>query len=173
MASTPQRGPGMGLPLAPLAGNNSVRALPAGSFHNPPAGQYILTPGPYTLVEYLDPVSGLWRGQNPLMGGPQYISTDGQNVRICNRTGTALGAFVTNVGSGYTSVPAVTAGGSGGSTWLAILGGAINSTVTITTAGAGYNYAPTLIISAAACRGRSGDRDLHHLGGRDQRGDGG
>lgn len=153
MATTPQRGPGIGLPLAPMAGNNGVRSLPAGSFHAVPPGQWYITPGPYCLLEWLDPVSGLWRGQNPLVGGAHYISSDGQNFRVGNRTGTALGAYVTNVGSGYTSAPTVTSNGSGGSLWKAIVGGAINATVAITTAGAGYNYAPQLIIGAPPAGG--------------------
>lgn len=147
MTTTAQRGPGMPLPLPPLTGLNNVRSLPAATFHIIPAGQYLFQPGPYTFLEFLDPITQVWRQASPLCMQPAIIAVDGVNFRIANRSGCPVGAFITNVGSAYTSAPVVTAS-AGASTWRAVVGGAINSTVTITTAGAGYNYAPQLIISA-------------------------
>lgn len=110
-----------------------------------PSGQYWAHLGPYTSVEWYDSGAGLWRVQDSPIGQSRYIVSDGTNWRLINRTGCPNGAIVTNLGSGYTSVPTVTAS-AGGSLWRAIVGGSINTTVTVTTAGA-YNYVPTLIFS--------------------------
>ena len=60
-----------------------------------------------------------------------------------------MGAIMTALGSGYTSVPTVVeATTSGGSLWQAIVGGAINTTVTVTTGGS-YNYVPTIVFPRA------------------------
>lgn len=148
MAATPQRGAGIGLPLLNLAGSQNARGIAAGSVHTCPAGNYYFFPGAYTVLEYLDPITGLWRGVQPYSMAPNYIVSDGANFRISNRSGTPVGAVVTAVGSGYTSTPVVTAGGTGGSIWQAIVGGAINTTLVVGTAGVGYNYPPNIIISA-------------------------
>ena len=110
-----------------------------------PSGQYWAQLGPYSAVEWYDSNAGLWRVQNA-PGTSGYLVADGTNWRLINRTGCPVGALVTNNGSGYTSAPTVTAS-AGGSTWKAIVGGAINTTVTVTTAGA-YNYVPNLLFSA-------------------------
>ena len=146
MAITPQRGPGMLLPTFGLSGLNNQRAIPAGQIHTLPPGQFIVTPGPYSFVQTLDPISGLWQNISIFQNGPQLVSSDGQNFRIANLTGCCVGALVTNVGSGYTSVPTVTTTGT--AKFQAMVGGAISGTVTITTAGTGWNYAPQLVFAA-------------------------
>ena len=104
-------------------------------------------------------------------------TSDGTNFRLANLTGTVVGASVTNAGSGYTngiyfptaallaqsgnqvngfvgtgiaSAPTCTFA-AGGGTVLAqgtvIVGGAINSTIAITSGGSSYTLPPTLIIS--------------------------
>ena len=110
-----------------------------------PSGQYWAQVGSYTNVEWYDSNAGLWRVQNYAASPSRYIVSDGTNWRLINRTGCPVGAVITNVGSAYTSAPTVTAS-SGGSVWKAIVGGAINTTVTVTTGGA-YNYVPNLIFS--------------------------
>jgi hypothetical protein len=110
-----------------------------------PSGQYWLDLGRYTTVEWYHSSAGLWVPQDSPIGISRYIVADGTNWRLINRTGCPTAAVITNVGSGYTSAPTVTAS-SGGSLWRAIVGGAINTTVTVTTAGT-YNYIPTLIFS--------------------------
>ena len=85
------------------------------------------------------------------LGISRYIVADGTNWRLINRTGCPTAAVITNVGSGYTSAPTVTAS-AGGSLWKAIVGGAINTTVTVTTAGT-YNYVPTIVFSAPPAGG--------------------
>ena len=151
MASTPQRGPGMLLPLAPLAGNQNRRAIAAGETHNLPGGQFVVTPGPYVFLQELDPISGLYVNLPTWPNTPHFISSDGQNFRLANLTGCCLGALLTNCGSGYTSAPTVTTTGT--AKFAAQVGGAISGTVTITAAGVGYNYAPQLIFSAPPAGG--------------------
>lgn len=131
--------------LSTAGGINQVD-LPAGAIFILPAGQYQLTPGPYTQYQVKDPITGLWRSQATFGSSPLVAWGDAANTRLVNLTGCAVGGFITNVGSGYTSAPVVTAS-AGASAWTAIVGGAINATVTITNAGAGYNYPPLLFIS--------------------------
>lgn len=159
MAVTRQAGPGMLLPPSFPAYNAAPRtgatqyplqaagplSLPAGASELIPAGQFTVQLGPYSFLQVKDPVSSTWRTLGTATHDTKCVLSDGQNFRIANLSGCAVGAFITNVGSGYTSTPTVTAS-AGGSTWRAIVGGAINSTVTITTAGSGYTYAPILLI---------------------------
>jgi len=153
MAITPMRGAGVGLPFSPglvtpytgpVFGNEVW--LPAGTTYYIPAGQWLITPGPYTFIQFLDPITGIWRNFPNAGNTPTTISSDGVNFRLANMTGFAIGAVVTNSGSSYTSAPTVTAS-SGGSTWKAIVGGAISTTITTVTAGAGYNYIPVVVVS--------------------------
>jgi hypothetical protein len=96
-------------------------------------------------VEVLDPITGLWMQIATQANAPVSINSDGQNIRISNRTGTPVGALLTSNGTGYTAAPTVVPS-AGGSTWTAIIGGAI--TVSVVSGGAGYNYQPTLIVQA-------------------------
>lgn len=161
MAATRQGGPGLNLPLqnpvqAPVTATNLTGftdlgagqlSLGAGGTQLVPAGNWIISPGPYTQLQVKDPRTQAWRGVGTFgNGGAHCVASDGGNLRLANISGCAVGAFITNVGSAYTSAPVVAAS-AGGSAWTAIVGGAINSTVTITTAGLGYTYAPTLVVS--------------------------
>ena len=117
-----------------------------------PAGWYSLKLGKYTCLQEYDPIAGFWRtigGTGTSDGNVTYVKSDGVNYRLANLTGCAVGALITNAGSGYTSAPVVTAS-AGGSIWRAIVGGAINTTVTVTNSGSGYTYAPTVTFSAPA-----------------------
>lgn len=161
MTTTRQAGPGMTLPAVfptyntganipggiPQYANQAAGpiSLPAGASELIPAGQFMVQPGPYSFLQAKDPVTGTWCTLGTATHGARTILSDGQNFRIANLSGCAVGAFITNVGSGYTSAPTVSAS-AGASTWQAIVGGAINSTVTITAAGSGYTYAPILLI---------------------------
>lgn len=141
---------GLGLNLA-YQGFNEL-ALTAGGVYVIPSGGYFVTPGPYTFVQATDPITGKWRSiaQTPNTG--RFVQSDGVNVRLANLTGCALGAFITNEGSGYTSAPAVAAS-AGSSSWTAIVGGAVSGTVTITAAGTSYAYPPVLTIAAPPAGG--------------------
>jgi hypothetical protein len=138
--------------------------LPTGGLYVLPPGQYMIQPGQYTFVQAFDYVSQIWRNMNtPVIGNPsQLVTSDGFSVRLANLTGTVVGALVTNGGTGYTNgiyPPAAQLGtlaapkatvAAGGGTNLALLnvivGGVINTTVTITAGGKNYLYPPTLII---------------------------
>lgn len=120
-------------------------------------GQYVLSLGLYSALQVYDPVLNFWR---TVMTGYPYnmttVSSDGQNWRILNATGTPVAALITNNGTAYTngfygflnsfnnSGVAVTiqngiltpgnttltvTPSAGGSTWNTIVGGAINSTI--------------------------------------------
>lgn len=163
MAATAQRGAGMltpalyPIPYATATGGQVNAAagpltLAAGQTQIIPAGQYYVQPGNYTFIQTRDPITGTWRMMGHSPGVARFVNSDGQNYRLANLTGCAIGALMTNVGSGYTSAPTVAAS-SGSSAFTAVVGGAINSTVTVTTAGAGYIHPPTLIFSAPPAGG--------------------
>lgn len=138
--------------------------LPTGGLYVLPSGQYQIQPGPLTFVQYFDYVSQIWRNMNtPVLGNPsQLVTSDGFSVRLANLTGTVVGALVTNGGTGYTNgiyPPAAQLGtaaapkatvAAGGGTNLALLnvivGGVINTTVTITAGGKNYTNPPALVI---------------------------
>lgn len=147
MAITRQGGSGIGLNNQALPGFNNKLSLPAGASYHIPPGQYYVTPGPYSMLQTLDPITNTWSAFTGTPNEARFISTDGTNVRLVNLTGCAIGAFTTNVGSGYTSAPVVTAS-AGGSTWTAVVGGAISATVTVGTVGTGYTFPPLVVISA-------------------------
>ncbi len=120
-----------------------------------PAGWYAVQAGLYTAVQQYDPITTTWRtvgGGLSGTGGVEYFYSDGVNYRLANLTGCAVGAVITNVGSGYTSAPTVVAT-SGNSVWKAILGGAISQTVTVTNGGTGYTYPPIVQIAAPPAGG--------------------
>lgn len=161
MATTLQGGSGDGLNNFPLVPGNYLTvgsttttqnsntnrlALAAGERFHFPAGQFQVTPGPYTMIQTRDPITGIWVDFPTAINSPTYISSDGGNWRLSNLTGCAIGAVVTNVGSAYTSTPIVTPS-AGSSVWEAIVGGAINTTVTVTAGGTLYTYPPILIVA--------------------------
>lgn len=114
-----------------------------------PAGWYMVKTGRYSALQVFEPITQTWRtiGGGSQGGSVHYVKSDGVNYRLANQTGCAVGALLTNAGSGYTSAPTVTAS-AGGSQWRAIVGGAVNSTVTVTNNGSGYVYAPIVTFSA-------------------------
>lgn len=124
-----------------------------------PAQCWMLPPGPVTLVpgqgyaglEVYDSGSQVWRPAEYPPKSQFTVDSDGTNYRIINRTGCPVGAIITDNGSSYTSAPTV-AVSAGGSAWTAIVGGSINTTVTVTTAGS-YSYIPTLTFSAPPAGG--------------------
>lgn len=138
-------------------------------------GQYIVELGKYTLLQYFDPVLLVWRNYGGA-GMTGSFTSDGTNFRIANLTGTAVGAIITNAGSGLTNGfygydqngnaitiqnGTQTSGNStftitpsaGSSRWNAIIGGAINTTITITTAGSNYTKPPLLVFNPPASQG--------------------
>jgi len=146
---------GQGIPLSvkglSYTGGSNAIPLPAGQAMVIPAGTWQVACGIYSWMQVLDPISGLWRtvnGQTP--GEARIVKSDGANVRIANLTGCAVGAVITNAGSGLTNgfgTVAVTPS-AGASVWRSIVGGAINTTVTLPTfKGANYTYPPAVFFS--------------------------
>jgi hypothetical protein len=143
----------------------------SGQVYPIPSGQFQVLPGLYTFLQWYDPITASWRTlQTATQNAGMPVSSDGFNWRLANLTGGAVGAVVTNGGTGYTNgiyypagfpipgatqqaglaaAPTVTFAAGGGSVLAKanlIVGGAINTTITITTAGAGYTRPPVLLI---------------------------
>ncbi len=172
--------PGQGLPtfsgLAPqttganagtVAGVTNCVTLPAGDVWVFPAGTYNVTPGPYTYLQFLDPVTITWKVRPSYMAGGNFtIDSDGTNWRLANTTGCAIGAVILTGGTaailtngiGSTQNGISFAVSSGASVWQTVVGGAIASAIATataagSTAGAGYTYPPTVIIDAPPAGG--------------------
>ena len=150
-------------------------ALGSGQLYKIPSGNYMVMPGLYTFLQWFDPVLYGWRMcAGASQGGTFPINSDGTNFRLANLTGCMVGASITTAGSGLTNgiyypsgyaiannpnavlqagtaaAPSVTMSAGGGSviaTCNLIVGGAINSTIAITTAGSGYTRAPILTLT--------------------------
>lgn len=160
----------MGFGVRGTSWPNTPINLTSGQVYTIPSGQYSCQLGPYTAVQQYDGVSQTWKFvEASTQSAPSIVSSDGSNVRLINMTGTVVGAVITTAGSGYTNgiYPAGTGNGTasaptctfaaGGGTVLAtgnvIVGGAINTTVTITAGGSNYTRAPILLISAPPAGG--------------------
>lgn len=119
-----------------------------------PLGVWSIRTDAYTVVQQYDPITGIWWkvGGGVSGGGSIHYYSDGVNWRLANQTGCAVGALLTTAGSGYTSVPTVTAS-AGSSVWRAIVGGAVSTTVTVTNAGKAYTYPPTVVFDAPPAGG--------------------
>jgi hypothetical protein len=111
-------------------------------------------PGRYSVIQVLDGVSQLWSNlSGTAPGSPLQVTSDGVNYRVYNPTGVPIGGVITAGGSGFTSVPTVTAS-TGGSTWGAILGGNVASVSIATGAGgSGYTIPPLVTFSAPPAPG--------------------
>jgi hypothetical protein len=135
----------------------NAQTLQAGQCWTIPAGTFLVVPGPVTSVQIFDSVAQQWRTINAdNSGGPLLLQSDGTNYRLANLTGCPIGALITNSGSGYTNGVGSAATGltvtpsAGGSAWTPVVGGAINSTVTITAGGTGYTFPPQIQFSPPA-----------------------
>jgi hypothetical protein len=158
MAQNRLGGPGLGLSYpqalypaslvgaAPTASTAEITLAP-GQAIPIPAGDWLLNVGSYTFVQYLDPVTGIWQGftSEP---GVNYVHSDGQNHRIANLTGCPIGAIVTAAGATYVSGSVTVTASAGGSQWQAIVGGALNTSMSVTAPGANYIVPPLVLISA-------------------------
>lgn len=159
--STPLSGPGVGLSapgnLYPSALSLGVNApydfatntvtLNAGDSIILPAGTWLVSTGAFSAVQFLDPVSGSWRGtpSGASRRGVQYVKSDGFNVRVINLLGCPAGAVITNAGANYIQASTSVTPSAGSSTWQAIVGGQL-SVVSIAAAGANYTRPPIVYI---------------------------
>ena len=128
---------------APRTGSPLIR-LEAGQVYVPPQGWYFVSAGVVNIQKF-DSRAGVWRYAGDPGNNMDTSYFDGLSIRLANTSGCAVAAVLTTAGSGYTASPTVTAS-AGGSTWTAIVGGAISTTVTIAAAGSGYLYPPILLI---------------------------
>lgn len=158
-------GVGLPLPTATYPGPSLISGTSADSAHSTnffdvapgatysiPAGDWSVYIGQTCTLQILDPVLQTWRAFATTQSRSQNIRSDGGNFRVANLTGCAIGAEITNAGTGYTSPPTVSAS-AGGSTWVAIVGGAVNTTVTVGTAGSGYTVPPQVVFQGPPAGG--------------------
>lgn len=111
-----------------------------------PRGRFWVTTGGTAVLQFFDPVTQIWRGFSSARMGPILLDSDGFNFRVANLTSCACAAVVTNGGSSYVQGSTTVTPSAGNSTWQAIVGGRINTTVSITASGAGYGVAPLCFI---------------------------
>lgn len=145
---------GAGVTLSNRLGYTDVSLAP-GETYEFPAGWFYVKPGGLSALQIFDPVLTTWRsvgGGAVGSGSAEYISSDGNNYRLANLSGCAVGASVTNVGSGYTSAPTI-APSAGSSIWRAVVGGAVSQTVVVSNGGANYAYPPNVLFSSPPAGG--------------------
>ena len=76
-----------------------ILTLASGGIWYPPPGEYMVTTGSQTVIEWWDPTDAIWRNY----AGPntwEQISADGANYRLVNLSGVVVGGNITNAGSG-------------------------------------------------------------------------
>jgi hypothetical protein len=153
----PLGGPGLPLPIptnlypselfnAPYDFGQNYETLAAGQSLVIPAGTWFVNVGVVSLLQYLDPITGIWRELPSARNGMTYVKSDGFNVRVANLTGCPVAAIVTGGGSAYVQGTTTVTASAGNSVWQPIVGGQA-SVVSVTAAGAGYGMAPLLFIS--------------------------
>lgn len=157
-------GPQVGLPIpqslypsslyqAPVTPGTNEVTLPAGGALPVPAGDWLLDLGRFSILQDLDPVTGIWT-INPMSafrGQIIPIYSDGFTRRVANLTGCPVGAVVTNGGSNYVQASTTVTPSLGNSEWQAVVGGAVGTIVVSTAslgAGSGYSIAPDVFIPA-------------------------
>lgn len=155
-------GPGVGLPIpqqlypANLSNGETTTStnevsLAPGQALPIAAGEWLVALGKYLSLQFLDPVTGMWRDLRSGVSAntPAYVRSDGFNLRISNMTGCVVGATVTNGGNGsYVQATTTVTPSAGNSTWQPIVGGAINSTITITAPGSNFGIPPLVFIDS-------------------------
>lgn len=161
---SPLSGPGLGLPLpqrlypsqltnAPVDSPTNSIALAPGDMLPLPAGDWYVNPGMYSVIQFLDPVTGTWNVAPSAgwMGGSVFVKSDGFNVRVANLLGCPVSATVVTFGSAYVQATTTISVTGGTSTWSPIVGGALAiSGGTLTSNGAGYGAPPIVLIPAPA-----------------------
>lgn len=128
-------------------------SLVAGDAIIVPAGQWFAAGGVSSAVQILDPVSQQWRSLFAIgTAWGTTLKSDGFNVRIANLTDTAFatillnGGIVTGAGSGYVQATTTVTAGTGNSTWVPVIGGALG-TFTVTSGGSGYTVPPNIFLA--------------------------
>jgi hypothetical protein len=159
-------GPGQGLPppqalypptitgTTPYTAPTNRFQLNAGAGLLVPAGTWIVEGGDITRLQWKDPVNRQWNNlvRSPAIPDPTRhwgatVRSDGFNFRVHNISGVALGAEVTNGGSGYVPHTTHVVPSAGNSRWRPIIGGQLGA-VDIIEAGANYSLAPIVFVPA-------------------------
>lgn len=137
-------------------GSPEIVTLPSGGMFVMPSGEWLITTGSQTIIQWFDPNMQGWRNYaNPeTING---ISSDGANYRLVNNSGTVVGANITNVGSGGVngigpiqtgSTVSFAAPGAGGVTATAqgyvVVGGSVPAP-TVTQGGSGFLVPPQVV----------------------------
>lgn len=155
MALFPRVG-GPGLNLNILNQVTNLITLQAGEVFVLPSNEYMVAPGPYTSLQFFDPIGQRWvtiDAANTLK--PYVVDSDGTNFRLANLTGCPVGANVTAGGNGTSLTNGIGTAATGltvtvstgNSTWVPVVGGAVNPTVTVSAGGSNYQYPPNLQFS--------------------------
>ena len=143
-------------------GLSNAITLAAGEVWNVPPGTWWIARGPYTFLQFLDPVTNRMKNWPTVASDAIPIESDGTNWRLANLTGCVIGASITAVGTGSTggltngigstATGLTVTASNGASTWVPIVGGAVSTTLATstgtTTAGTGYNYIPLVVVDA-------------------------
>lgn len=132
---------------APYDAPTNYVGLPPGAAVYLQPGDFEVSIGEVSFLQYPDPVTGIWRSFPAFRGQTSRVNSNGFNHRIANLTACPVSAVVANGGSGFAQGTATVTSNVGGSLWQAIVGGAL-SVSTITAAGAGYGVTPLLYIGA-------------------------
>lgn len=143
-------GVGVTLPLNQIGTNGFT--LQAGEVMPIPSGYFNIRHGGNTTVQVYDPVTTTWRPCGFDQGNFIQVDSDGNNYRIANQTGCPVAVVLTNAGTGYTSAPTVTAA-AGGSTYVAVVGGLVSTSVTVVNGGTNYTYPPLVVFGAPGSPG--------------------
>lgn len=154
----PLSGPGVGLPypqsLYPvnltggelIPSGNAITLAPAQMLPIP-RGRFWINLNGYAVLQWFDPVLAAWRNISSARMSGMVVDSDGFNLRVGNLTGCAVGAIVTNGGSAYVQSSTTVLPSAGSSVWQPIVGGRMNTTVSITATGAGYGLPPLVVVS--------------------------
>lgn len=124
---------------------NTITLQPGMAIPVPP-GSFEVSPGLYSFIQFLDPVTQTWRTHNSARDKLHRVTSDGLNIRVANQLGCPVAAIVTVGGSGYAQASTTVTPSVGNSTWQAIVGG-MTSVVSVATAGAGYGIPPLVEIA--------------------------
>lgn len=79
-----------------------VELAPGGVFY-PPAGNYLLSTGGQTAIQWFDPILQSWRAYAPPGSVLEFLPCDGFNFRLVNLSGTVVGTSITNAGANGTN----------------------------------------------------------------------
>jgi hypothetical protein len=144
-----------------IQGYTNAITLFAGETFSIPSGTFMVYCGPYTFLQWLDPVTNVFRTRPTSATGTQVVASDGSNYRLANTTGCPVGAVITTatctgavngIGSAINGVTC--SASTGASVWTTIVGGAIGATIATatttanTSVGSGYTYVPIVVIDA-------------------------